>query len=165
MSHHTSHPPESPEEAEAKARVLRERMQMGFNMIPFNQVIGLQITDISLERVAAEFAMKPQLIGNMTHQILHGGVIATALDTIGGAMAMSAVYAALKGIPKEERTLRILKLATLDMRVDYLKPGRGKLFTVSASVLRVGKKVCVTRMELENEDRELIAVGTATYMY
>ena len=50
MSHHTSHPPESPEEAEAKARVLRERMQMGFNMIPFNQVIGLQITDISLER-------------------------------------------------------------------------------------------------------------------
>ena len=165
MSHHTSHPPESPEEAEAKARVLRERMQMGFNMIPFNQVIGLQITDISLERVAAEFAMKPQLIGNMTHQILHGGVIATALDTIGGAMAMSSVYAALKGIPKEERTLRILKLATLDMRVDYLKPGRGKLFTVSASVLRVGKKVCVTRMELENEDRELIAVGTATYMY
>jgi uncharacterized protein (TIGR00369 family) len=115
--------------------------------------------------VAAEFAMKPQLIGNMTHQILHGGVIATALDTIGGAMAMSAVYAALKGIPKEERTLRILKLATLDMRVDYLKPGRGKLFTVSASVLRVGKKVCVTRMELENEDKELIAVGTATYMY
>ena len=165
MSHHTSHPPESPEEAEAKARFLRERMQMGFNMIPFNQVIGLQITDISLERVAAEFAMKPQLIGNMTHQILHGGVIATALDTIGGAMAMSAVYAALKGIPKEERTLRILKLATLDMRVDYLKPGRGKLFTVSASVLRVGKKVCVTRMELENEDRELIAVGTAPYMY
>jgi uncharacterized protein (TIGR00369 family) len=165
MSHHTSHPPESPEEVEAKARVLRERMQMGFNMIPFNQVIGLQITDISLERVSAEFAMKPQLIGNMTHQILHGGVIATALDTIGGAMAMSAVYAALKGTPKEERTMRILKLATLDMRVDYLKPGRGKLFTVSASVLRVGKKVCVTRMELENEDHELIACGTATYMY
>ena len=78
---------------------------------------------------------------------------------------MSAVYAALKGTPKEERTMRILKLATLDMRVVYLKPGRGKLFTVSASVLRVGKKVCVTRMELVNEEAELIACGTATYMY
>ncbi|HEX5276528.1 MAG TPA: thioesterase family protein [Fluviicoccus sp.] len=163
MSEHSHAPHES--ETEAKARVLKERMQMGFNMIPFNQVIGLQITDISLERVSAQFAMKPQLIGNMTHQILHGGVIATALDTIGGAMAMSAVYAALKGISREERMMRILKLATLDMRVDYLKPGRGQMFTVSSTVLRVGKKVCVTRMELENEDKELIAVGTATYMY
>ena len=87
--HHTS--PDSEAEAEAKARVLKERMQMGFNMIPFNQVIGLQITDISLERVAAEFAMKPQLIGNMTHQILHGGVIATALDTIGGASTNTCI--------------------------------------------------------------------------
>ncbi len=163
MTDHAHEPHES--EAEAKARVLKERMQMGFNLIPFNQVIGLQITDISLEKVSAEFAMKPQLIGNTTHQILHGGVIATALDTIGGAMAMSAVYAALKGISREERLMRIFKLATLDMRVDYLKPGRGQKFTTSATVLRVGKKVCVTRMELENEEKELIAVGTATYMY
>ena len=91
MSDHSSH---AETEAEAKARVLRERLQMGFNLIPFNQVIGFKLLDVSLDHVVGEFAMKPQLIGNMTHSILHGGVIATALDAIGGAMAMSAVYAA-----------------------------------------------------------------------
>lgn len=162
MTEHSTKPDISDEE---KARILKERLQMGFNMIPFNQVIGLKVTEVSLSAIAAEFAMQPQLVGNMFKQILHGGVIATALDAVGGAMAMSAAYAALKGIAKEERLARINKLATLDMRIDYLQPGRGQLFAVSASLLRVGKKVCVTRMELHNESGDLLAAGTATYMY
>lgn len=162
MTEHSTKPDISDEE---KAKILKERLQMGFNMIPFNQVIGLKVTEVSLSAIAAEFAMQPQLVGNMFKQILHGGVIATALDAVGGAMAMSAAYAALKGIAKEERLARINKLATLDMRIDYLQPGRGQLFAVSASLLRVGKKVCVTRMELHNESGDLLAAGTATYMY
>lgn len=162
MTEHSTKPDISDEE---KAKILKERLQMGFNMIPFNQVIGLKVTEVSLSAIAAEFAMQPQLVGNMFKQILHGGVIATALDAVGGAMAMSAAYAALKGIAKEERLARINKLATLDMRIDYLQPGRGQLFAVSASLLRVGKKVCVTRMELHNESGNLLAAGTATYMY
>lgn len=161
MSEHSHHETE----AEAKARVLKERMELGFNNIPFNRVIGLHLTEISLETVKAEFGMKPELIGNMTQQILHGGVIATVLDAVGGALAMSATYAALKGLSKEERMARMFRLATLDMRVDYLQPGRGTQFVASASVLRVGKKVCVTRMELHNEEQTLIAAATATYMY
>ncbi len=150
---------------EEKARILQERLQIGFNMVPFNQVLGLTISEMSAQAIKAEFAMKPQLVGNMFKQILHGGVIATALDTVGGAMAMSGAYVALKGTPKEERTARINRLATIDMRIDYLRAGHGELFTATASLLRVGKQVCVTRMELHNEKNELIAAGTATYMY
>lgn len=150
---------------EEKARILQDRLKMGFNMIPFNQVIGLKVTDMLPDVIRAEFAMQPQLVGNMFKQILHGGVIATALDAVGGAMAMSAAYVALKGTAKDERLARINKLATLDMRIDYLQPGRGKLFTVTSSLLRVGKKVCVVRMELHNDSSELLAAGTATYMY
>jgi acyl-coenzyme A thioesterase PaaI-like protein len=51
------------------------------------------------------------------------------------------------------------------MRIDYLQAGKGQLFTATASLLRVGKKVCVTRMELHNDSGEMIAAGTATYMY
>lgn len=150
---------------EEKARILQDRLKMGFNMIPFNQVIGLKVTDMLPDIIRAEFAMQPQLVGNMFKQILHGGVIATALDAVGGAMAMSAAYVALKGTAKDERMARINKLATLDMRIDYLQPGRGQLFHVSATLLRVGKKVCVVRMELHNENSDLLAAGTATYMY
>lgn len=148
-----------------KAQILQERLKMGFNMVPFNQTIGLKITEMGAEAIRAEFAMQPQLIGNVFKQILHGGVIATALDTVGGAMAMSGAYVALKGTPKEQRLARINRLATIDMRIDYLKAGKGELFTATATLLRVGKQICVTRMELHNEKQELIAAGTATYMY
>lgn len=148
-----------------KAQILQERLKTGFNMIPFNQTIGLKVTEMGADAIRAEFAMQPQLIGNVFKQILHGGVIATALDVVGGAMAISAAYAALKGTPKEQRMARINRLATIDMRIDYLKAGKGELFTTTATLLRLGKQLCVTRMELHNEKNELIAAGTATYMY
>lgn len=150
---------------EEKARILQERLKMGFNSVPFTQAMGLNIKEMTADKITAEFAMQPQLIGNVFKQVLHGGVIATALDTVGGAMAMSGAYIALKGTPKEERTARINRLATIDMRIDYLKAGRGELFTATAYLLRVGKQICVTRMELHNEKQELLAVGTASYMY
>jgi uncharacterized protein (TIGR00369 family) len=162
MTDHSSKTEISDEE---KGRILQERLQLGFNMVPFNQVLGLTIKEMSLTAIKAEFAMKPQLVGNMFKQILHGGVIATALDTVGGAMAMSAAYAALKGTAKEERLARINRLATIDMRIDFLKSGKGQLFTATASVLRIGKQLCVTRMELHNDSGDLLAAGTATYMY
>ena len=59
---------------------------------------------------------------------------------------------------------KLAKLGTIDMRVDYLHPGKGKEFTISATPLRIGNKVAVTRMEFHNEDGVLIAVGTGTYL-
>ncbi|MCB1658399.1 MAG: thioesterase family protein [Pseudomonadales bacterium] len=150
---------------EEKARILQDRLKTAFNVVPFNNTIGLTITDITADTVTAQFAMQPQLIGNVFRQVLHGGVIATALDTVGGAIGMVGVYSALKGTPKEQKTARLNRFATIDMRIDYLKAGRGELFTATASLLRVGKQICVTRMELHNEKQELIAAGTATYMY
>ncbi|MCP4614563.1 MAG: thioesterase family protein, partial [Planctomycetes bacterium] len=50
-----------------------------------------------------------------------------------------------------------------DMRVDYLRPPKGNEFIGTASILRRGNKVAVTRMELHNDEDKLIAVGTGTY--
>lgn len=152
---------------EEKARILLERMKSGFDNTPFVKLIGLSLSEITPEGVRAQFDMKPELVGNTFKQILHGGVIATALDTVGGAMGFVAVYQYMKqlGMSREERYARMARLGTIDMRVDYLQPGRGQHFEVTASPLRVGKKVFVTRMELRNSDGELIAVGTGTYMY
>lgn len=154
----------SPEE---KARLLLERMKSGFDNTPFVKLIGLELIEITDEYVRARFDMRPELVGNTFKQILHGGVIATALDTVGGAMGFVAVYQFMKhqGLTREERYARMARFGTIDMRVDYLQPGRGQHFEVTAATLRVGKKVLVTRMELHNDSKELIAVGTGTYMY
>ena len=55
-------------------------------------------------------------------------------------------------------------MGTIDLRVDYLRPGRGTHFLAEARLLRAGNKVAVTRMELHNDKEELLAVGTGTYL-
>ncbi len=64
----------------------------------------------------------------------------------------------------EEIRERLSKLGTIDLRIDYLRPGRGAAFRAEAVLLRGGNKVAVARMELYNDSEELIAVGTGTYL-
>jgi uncharacterized protein (TIGR00369 family) len=59
---------------------------------------------------------------------------------------------------------RFAKIGTIDLRVDYLRPGLGKHFIATGYVLRTGSKVAVTRMELHNDSAQLIAVGTGAYV-
>jgi len=134
--------------------------------IPFNKVLGLKPTKLSQDYCEFKMEMKDDLIGNFLQGILHGGVISTALDVTGGAMAMVAAWQRLKdqNIPSSERPKTLSKLGTIDMRVDFLRPGKGKEFTIGATLLRIGNKVAVTRMEFHNEKGDLIAVGTGTYL-
>jgi uncharacterized protein (TIGR00369 family) len=134
--------------------------------IPFNKVLGLKPTKLSQDYCEFKMNMKDDLIGNFLQGILHGGAISTALDVTGGAMAMVAAWQRLKEqkVPSEERPKTLSKLGTIDMRVDFLQPGKGKEFTIGATLLRIGNKVAVTRMEFKNENNDLIAVGTGTYL-
>ena len=56
------------------------------------------------------------------------------------------------------------RISTIDMRVDYMRPGKGDHFFSTGTVMRTGRKVAVTRMELRNQDDLLIAVGTGAYI-
>lgn len=134
--------------------------------IPFNKVLGLRPTKLSQSYCEFKMNMKDDLIGNFLQGILHGGAISTALDVTGGAMAMVAAWQRLKEqkVPSAERPKTLSKLGTIDMRVDFLQPGKGEEFTVGATLLRIGNKVAVTRMEFKNEKGELLAVGTGTYL-
>ena len=69
-----------------------------------------------------------------------------------------------QGEPFEKTAKRLAKIGTIDMRVDYLRPGLGKQFRATSYELRTGNKVTVTRMELHNDEDVLIAVGTGTYI-
>lgn len=134
--------------------------------IPFNKVLGLKPTKLSQDYCEFTMKMKDDLIGNFLQGILHGGAISTALDVTGGAMAMVAAWQRLKDqqVPSSERPKTLSKLGTIDMRVDFLQPGKGKEFTIGATLLRIGNKVAVTRMEFKNELGDLLAVGTGTYL-
>jgi uncharacterized protein (TIGR00369 family) len=86
------------------------------------------------------------------------------LDTTGGITATASAMERMKDLSKDEVAKRIAQIGTIDMRVDYLRPGRGIQFHSTGTVMRTGRKVAVTRMELKNEENVLIAVGTGTYI-
>ena len=67
-------------------------------------------------------------------------------------------------ISEDELRQRLSRMGTIDLRVDYLRPGRGERFTATSSLLRAGNKVAVARVELHNEEQLYIASATATYM-
>ncbi len=53
---------------------------------------------------------------------------------------------------------------TIDLRVDYLRPGIGERFELSAEVIRIGSRVASARMEFRGEDGTLLSTGTAAYI-
>ena len=132
--------------------------------IPFHQHIGVDSIELQADSVEIKINMRPELVGNPFFQILHGGVTASLLDAAGGMMAMATVVSELEDFSPENVQSRLTKLGTIDIRIDYLRPGRGKSFVATARVIRKGRKVAVTRMELHNEVGDEIALGTATYM-
>ena len=143
---------------------LRTAVASFFERIPFNRLLGIELDELSAEQVTMHLPMKPELIGNFVHGILHGGVISTLLDVCGGAMALIGAFDKHQHLSSQERMTRLSKLGTIDLRVDYLRPGRGQRFTATAVLLRSGNKVAVVRSELHSEDGTLVAVGTGTYL-
>ncbi len=97
--------------------------------------------------------------------MLHGGVISSVLDVAGGVVVFLSVIDRLKGSSLKQKSDKLQKLNTIDLRIDYLRPGIGELFSATSYILRSGNKVAVARMELHNEKQDLIAVGTGSYAF
>lgn len=113
--------------------------------------------------IYASIENAPHLMGNELTEVLHGGVIASIIDAVGGFVAGQA--ARLKLEETGELLDRIQRLATIDLRIDYFSPGRGAKFTVVGRPLKVGSRSISTRMEMFNDQDELIAAGSANFIY
>jgi len=148
----------------AEEAQLLESIRTSFvERMPFNRVLGLDVVALHHERAECRFAMRPELVGNYVRNILHGGVISAVLDVTGGLVAFLGVQQKLKGSPVDEVLERLARIGTIDLRVDYLRPGRGEWFLARGFPLRTGNRVAVARMELINDRNDLIAVGAAAY--
>lgn len=65
------------------ANLFAERM-------PFNKLIGMQVTHYDFGKVELRIKMEEKLIGNPFHNILHGGVTASLLDVAGGMIVAAS---------------------------------------------------------------------------
>ena len=135
------------------------------NRVPFHKLLGLKMSKFDFETAEMTLSWDDKLVGNVVQGSLHGGVTATLLDSIGGLVAVGNFLAREKGQPPEYLKKRISRMGTIDLRIDYLLPGKGEVFTATARVIRGGKRVTVCRMEMHNDQNKCIALGTGTYLW
>ena len=148
----------APEQQKLEA-TLRE---LSDNWITFNHTLGLRVE--SLSPPALRFDFRKALVGHYGHNRLHGGVISSALDAMGGFALMCAIAEKHAAETTEQILGRFERMGTIDLRIDFLRQGKGEHFRATANVLRLGGRVGSTHMQLVNDEGLLIATGSAAYM-
>ncbi|MGY2798139.1 acyl-coenzyme A thioesterase PaaI-like protein [Ewingella americana] len=136
--------------------------------MPFNRELGLELKHLDGDSAELTFTNQTRLVGNAAQKILHGGVIASVLDVAAGLVCVTSSLIRRDKpdhpLLEDEMRQRLSKMGTIDLRVDYLRPGRGEVFTASAKLIRAGNKVSVARVDLHNDSGVHIATANATYL-
>jgi len=130
----------------------------------FNELLGFKVESLAPSGPQISFAMRPILIGHYQHGRLHGGVIATVLDTVGGLAATVAIAEKFNSETTEQVSHRFSRIGTIDLRTDFLNQGVGKKFTATGRIARLGGRIASVQMTLENETGLLIATGCGAYV-
>ena len=123
------------------------------NHIPMVKFIGVKVLDIDDGFVKLLFPYREEFIGDPRSKRLHGGYIATAIDSVGGAAAMTYM------------TSQDDDVATIDMRIDYLRPGKAREIIAEGKVLSKRRRSIVTEMKIYHSDDEerIIAIGRGVF--
>jgi uncharacterized protein (TIGR00369 family) len=131
----------------------RDKLRVLFEeIIPFNRYLGVRAGEIGDGRATLEIPFRPELVGNPLTGALHGGVISALLDACGGIAVWSQIR------PED-------MVATVDLRVDYLRPARAETLIGAGEVVRLGNRVGVVQLRAFHpsaEDRP-VAAGMGVY--
>jgi len=121
--------------------------------IPHAVEIGLTALEEDTEGVLCVAPYDARFVGNPDTRIVHGGLIATMLDSACGFAVMT-------------RTGRVSGIATLDLRIDYMRPATpGKDIFVHAACFKVATSIAFVRGFAYDAAREdPIATCVATFM-
>jgi uncharacterized protein (TIGR00369 family) len=120
--------------------------------VPFNRFLGITVAELRDGYARLELPFRPEFIGDAARPALHGGVIATLLDTVGG-------FAVWTRLELDDR------LSTIDLRVDYLAPALPEALVAQGTVVRIGNRVAVvdaSAFSASAPDR-VVATGKAVY--
>ena len=132
--------------------------------ISFNQLLGLKVQSLDPTDVRIRLDMRPELVGHYAYGRLHGGVISASLDALAGMALMVALGEKHSDESAEQVMHRFGRMGTIDLRVDFLRPGIGNHFIGQAEVTRLGGRIGSTQMRMLNDQGTLIATAAASFV-
>jgi uncharacterized protein (TIGR00369 family) len=133
---------------------LVERINQAFcEMVPHNRALAMRVLDIADGAVRALLPWDARLVGNPELGILHGGAVTSLIDATCGV----AVFA---------RLMSPMPIATLDLRIDYLRPAEPSRDVVArAECYKLTRNVAFVRAIAYHDDpAEPIASAAGTFM-
>ena len=111
--------------------------------MPFNRALGLELERYEKAFAQLSFNNQPMMVGNWAQSILHGGVIASALDVAAGLVCVGSTLTRHDTINEEELRQRLSRMGTIDLRVDYLRPAM-RIWVWREPTARCGSICCPT---------------------
>ena len=161
---HPTNPPDTALRSAADSALLdAEIIDMIEQRTPFQKALGVHVQALA-PTLVLRFDWRPDLVGHYHSGRLHGGVIAAVLDTLGGCALMKGLADKHPHDTLAQMQHRLTRIGTIDMRVDYLRPGMGQHFVGTCEITRLGGSVGSTQMRLHNDDGVLVATAAASYI-
>jgi uncharacterized protein (TIGR00369 family) len=116
----------------------------------YNASLGIRVESVAPDRVRIRVPFKDEIAN--PGRALHGGVAASTID-IAGALAAWTGYA-----PRAD-----VESGTLDLSVTYLAAAIAEDIIATAEVLRRGKEIVYSDVDIRNDAGKRIAKGLVTY--
>ena len=112
------------------------------DIVPHNHVLGLSAVELGAADVTLRLPYSEKLVGNPETGVLHGGAVTTLIDSTCGI----AVFVKLG---------RLARIATLDLRIDYLHPATpGKDLLARAECYKLTRAVAFVRALAHHGDAD-----------
>ena len=128
----------------------RAQLETMVHGCPFHRWLGLQLDAFDAERgeVTLGLPLRPEFSRSDKGTELHGGITAALID-IAGDYAVAVCIG--HGVP------------TIDLRIDYLKMGRGARIAATARAVRIGRTIGTVDISVTDGEGALIAIGRGKY--
>lgn len=128
--------------------------QKFLDRIPHINALGVKLVDFSDNRVTVRLPYQENLVGNTDGGIIAGGAISAMLDNVCG----SAVVSFAKGMRS---------FATLDLRIDYMKPATPKEDVFAyAECYKMTRQIAFVRgVAYQDSEDNPVAHAAATFMF
>jgi uncharacterized protein (TIGR00369 family) len=117
-----------------------EQLEAFLQRVPYVRFLGMR-AELSGDEMTAILPAAPHLVGNTFLQALHGGVIGAFLE-----MTALAQLSVTQGSTKVHKTI--------DVTIEYLRPGRPLTTAARADLRKVGRRVANVHVEAWQEARD-----------